>query len=369
MPLARCHWVLSAAVWLLFQFIAANAWGHATQLSASRVELSGPDVRVEIEANGADLAAALRMPLLGPDRSLDAAALARAAPRVGEYLLAHSVIEVSSGGRCQGRLVSLDGKGEHAIAVLDWRCPPGRGSLRYRVNLFHEIDAASRHMVVVRGAAARVALLSASVPTMELAQRDASALDFLRHYLVAGIEHILIGYDHLAFLLAVLVWARGIWPLVKVVSAFTVAHSITLGLAATEVVMLPSAWVELGIALSIVYVAAENFVVRDLRHRAWLTFTFGLVHGFGFAAVLRDYGLPRDGLLPALAAFNVGVEAGQLLVVGLVLTAAAPVMRGLKRVKWGERWAARAPFVLSAAVLALGIGWTVERAAAIVRGA
>lgn len=369
MPRLHHCWGLGAAVWLLLQLIAADAWGHATQLSASRVELSEPGARVEIEVNGADLAAALRMPLLAADGTVDAASLASAAPRVGEYLLAHSVIELSSGGRCRGRLVSVARKGEHAIAVLDWRCPPGRGSLRYRVGLFHEIDAASRHMVVVRGQAARVALLSVSAPTMDLAQRDASMFDFLRHYLIAGVEHILIGYDHLAFLLAVLVWARGVWPLVKVVSAFTIGHSITLGLAATDVVTLPSAWVELGIALSIVYVAAENFVVRDLRRRAWLTFAFGFVHGFGFAAVLRDYGLPRDGLLPALAAFNVGVEAGQLLVVVVVLAAGMGLMRGLRRVKWGEQFASRLPYALSALVLAFGAWWTVERAAALMRSA
>lgn len=358
---------VSACLWLWL--IAASAWGHATQLSASRVHLSGSDVRVEVEVNAGDLAAVLQIPLVGADGSVDAAVLARAAQRVGDYLLARSGIEWSSGVRCPAQLSSLQRRSDHVIAAVEWRCPPGRGTLHYRVTLFHEIDAASRHMVVVRGDATHVALLSVAVPKMALAQRNASALELMRHYLIAGIEHIVIGYDHLAFLLAVLVWARGLWPLVKVVSAFTVAHSITLGLAATDVLRVPSGWVELGIALSIVYVAAENFFVRDLRHRAVLTFFFGLVHGFGFAAVLREYGLPRDGLLPALAAFNVGVEVGQLLVVLVVLAATGVTMRGLRRVKWGERLASRAPFVLSTLVLLAGAWWSVERAAALIRSA
>jgi len=142
-------------------------------------------------------------------------------------------------------------------------------------------------------------------------------------------------------------------PLVKIVSAFTVAHSITLILAALEIVSLPTRWVEAGIALSIAYVALENFWIRGASHRWMLTFAFGFVHGFGFANVLRDLGLPSQGLVPSLLAFNVGVEIGQVVIVAILLP--------------GILWAAkhghqqRLVQVASAVILLFGVGWFVER--------
>ena len=107
--------------------------------------------------------------------------------------------------------------------------------------------------------------------------------------------------------------------MVKVVTAFTVAHSITLCLAALEIVRLPSQWIEAGIALSIVYVAVENFWLKRMDYRWMITFAFGLVHGFGFANVLRELGLPNaSGLVASLFAFNAGVEIGQVAIVALV---------------------------------------------------
>ena len=123
-------------------------------------------------------------------------------------------------------------------------------------------------------------------------------------FIEAGIEHIFLGYDHIAFLLAVILWGQRLWPLVKVVTAFTVAHSITLSLAALQIFAIPSAIVEPAIAASIVVVAAENFFSRNVDRRWPVTFAFGLVHGFGFASALQEIGLPPNALVPALAAFN-----------------------------------------------------------------
>jgi hypothetical protein len=107
-------------------------------------------------------------------------------------------------------------------------------------------------------------------------------------------------------------------PLIKVVTAFTVAHSLTLSLAVLDVVRLPSSIVEPLIAATIVYVAAENFFVHDISKRWRATFVLGLVHGFGFAGALREYGVPDRALIPALAAFNIGVEIGQVAIVSLI---------------------------------------------------
>ena len=210
-------------------------------------------------------------------------------------------------------------KAEHLLVRVEWACAPVTGQLVYEVTLFQEIDPAARHMLTAGGDVRRMALLSVNAPRVVLTDTRAQLREVLWHYFLAGVEHIAIGYDHIAFLLAVVLWGRRFWPLVGVVTAFTVAHSITLSLAVLDVVRLPSRLVETLVALSIAYVAAENFFVQDLRRRWRIAFLFGLIHGFGFASVLRDYGLPGDALMPALAAFNLGVEAGQIVIVVLAL--------------------------------------------------
>lgn len=168
-----------------------------------------------------------------------------------------------------------------------------------------------------------------------------------------GIKHICLGYDHLAFLLALVIIGGRLLQLVKIVTAFTVAHSVTLILAALQVITLPPRLVEAGIAFTIAYVAAENLIRPSLAHRWILTFAFGLVHGFGFANVLRELGLPSQGLVASLLAFNVGVELGQLALVALLF----PLSLWLARAPSG----ARVVRVVSALILACGLGWLIER--------
>ena len=138
----------------------------------------------------------------------------------------------------------------------------------------------------------------------------------VRKFLPAGVHHILIGPDHLLFLVGLLLLGGSIRQLAMIVTAFTVAHSITLSLAALNIVSPPARLIEPAIALSIVYVGADNLLVRDGRDvRAWIAFAFGFIHGFGFANVLREMDLPARALGWSLFSFNVGVEIGQLLVV------------------------------------------------------
>ncbi|MCI0546992.1 MAG: HupE/UreJ family protein [Candidatus Rokubacteria bacterium] len=170
-----------------------------------------------------------------------------------------------------------------------------------------------------------------------------------------GVEHILTGWDHLLFLLALLLPGGGWLPVLKIITAFTLAHSITLALAALNVVALPDRAIEAVIALSIALVAAENLSPRPAVTRRWIvSFAFGLVHGFGFSSVLREIGLPADALLRSLFGFNVGVELGQALVVAVVLPALALVRRTgwERRMIWGS----------SAAILVVGLALFAERA-------
>ncbi len=173
-------------------------------------------------------------------------------------------------------------------------------------------------------------------------------------FFVLGIEHILLGYDHLLFLFALLLAPARWQAVVKIVTAFTLAHSVTLALTALDVLRLPSVLVEAVIAASIAYVAAENLWARNpLSRRVWVTPLFGLVHGCGFASVLRDIGLPAGGLWPALIGFNVGVEAGQIAVILLVL----PLLHGIRRLPRATGVSA----MLSAGVCTVGVWLLLER--------
>jgi len=175
----------------------------------------------------------------------------------------------------------------------------------------------------------------------------------LRRFLKLGIEHIFLGYDHICFLLALVVVGR-FTDLIKIVTSFTVAHSITLILAALKIVTIPSRFTECGIALTIIYVAAENIFRKNITRRWMLTFFFGLVHGFGFANVLAELGLPPQATIRCLLSFNVGVELGQLTIV----LAAFPLLALLTR----SRHAVGFKMTLSAAVGLFGLGWFIERA-------
>jgi hypothetical protein len=148
----------------------------------------------------------------------------------------------------------------------------------------------------------------------------------MRTFIQSGVHHIMIGPDHILFLVGLLLLG-GTWTtLLGIVTAFTIGHSITLSLAALNVLTPPASIIEPAIALSIVFVGADNLVRGDGRDlRAWVALVFGLVHGFGFANVLREFGLPREALGWSLFSFNFGVEIGQLGVVLVVATALAMV--------------------------------------------
>jgi hydrogenase/urease accessory protein HupE len=171
-----------------------------------------------------------------------------------------------------------------------------------------------------------------------------------------GVEHIFLGFDHICFLIALIVVSK-FREIVKIVTSFTVAHSITLILATLDVVSLPSRLVEICIAATIVYVAVENLWVKETAHRWWLTFFFGLIHGFGFASVLRELGLPTTGLVRCLLAFNVGVEVGQLAIAAALF----PLTAGLARWKHGRI----AVVVISVTLALFGLAWLIDRALAL----
>ena len=175
----------------------------------------------------------------------------------------------------------------------------------------------------------------------------------LGQFLRLGVAHIFLGYDHLCFLLALVVASR-FRELVKIVTSFTVAHSLTLILAALDIVRLPVRLVETGIAATIVYVAVQNLRGAPTERRWLLTFSFGLIHGFGFANVLGEMNLPTTGLVRCLLSFNVGVELGQLA----FIAAAFPLVAWLRQGQH-ER---RTVVAISVLLAVFGAAWFTDRA-------
>jgi hydrogenase/urease accessory protein HupE len=211
-------------------------------------------------------------------------------------------------------------------------------------------------------------LLKPTQPALVVAERT-SAWDVAGTYFALGVEHILTGVDHLLFVLGLMLIVKSGARLLKTVTAFTVAHSITLALATLGIVHVPQAPVEAVIALSIVFVANET-AQRQRRdtgdatspgftaRRPWLVaFVFGLLHGFGFAGALAEVGLPQVDIPLALLTFNVGVEAGQLSFIAAVLV----VMAIARRIGWrGPHWLAPLP---SYAIGTLAMFWVIRRVA------
>lgn len=244
------------------------------------------------------------------------------------------------------------------------------GEITLRYDLLFNIDASHRGIATVyEGGLLHSLLFSPEQRQMTLAQQSASLLSHMKNFIVEGIWHIWIGLDHILFLVALLLpivlgsketrtqnlnYPGMLREIFKVVTAFTVAHSITLILAALNIVSLPSRFVESLIALSVA-ISGLNIIVPLFRGRHWqIAFGFGLIHGFGFAGVLSDLSLPTTQYISGLLSFNIGVELGQLLIV-LVLVPTLILLSGAKSMRLATRTCA------GLSITVFGTLWMVER--------
>ncbi|HMH18065.1 MAG TPA: HupE/UreJ family protein [Burkholderiales bacterium] len=294
---------------------------------------------------------------------------------IAAYALARLKLR-SGGADCPTRatefLVDDHSDGAYSVMRFAASCPGEVTTLEVSYNLFADLDPQHKGLLrLEHGAGTRTAIFSPERATQTFELAKISTLTQFFDYGREGVWHIWIGFDHILFLLslllpAVLVLQGGrwraverfppaFWDVFKIVTSFTVAHSITLSLAALGVISLPSRLVESAIATSVV-LAALNNVFPLVHGRRWMVaFAFGLIHGFGFASVLRDLGLPQGALLIALVGFNFGVEVGQLAIVSAFL----PIAYGL-RTSWFYR---RLVFIGgSLAIVAVAGIWLVERA-------
>jgi hypothetical protein len=238
-----------------------------------------------------------------------------------------------------------------ARSGCSWR-PVAVDDLVVRGTVFQGVGFSHEHRATARlGGVERVLLFDGRVDEQAVV---VSLLSQVGSYLLHGIHHIMLGYDHLVFLFGLLLLGGTFRTLLKIVTSFTVAHSITLLLGAFGVVNLPTRFVESSIALTIAYIAVENFFLKSPDRRWILTFFLGLVHGFGFATALAESGLPTKGFVLTLLSFNLGVEVGQVAVVALVW----PALLWMQR----QRWHTLSTRLASGAVFAFGLTLFVMRA-------
>jgi hypothetical protein len=294
---------------------------------------------------------------------------------IAAYALARLVVR-SGDAACPTRVFEhlVDDHSDGAYAVLRFvaTCPNPVEMLDVEYGLLFEVDPQHRGLLrLAHAGTTRTAIFSPERGRQTFAMAEPSRWQQFLAFGREGVWHIWIGFDHVLFLLSLLLpavlarkddrweavdaFAPAFWDVFKIVTAFTVAHSITLSLATLGVIVLPSRWVESAIALSVL-LAALNNLFPVVRGRRWLmAFVFGLIHGFGFASVLADLGLPQGALLLALVAFNLGVETGQLAVVSAFL----PVAFALRQTAFYRR----AVLVGGSALIVLMAGvWLVERA-------
>ncbi|HEY6816711.1 MAG TPA: HupE/UreJ family protein [Croceibacterium sp.] len=349
--LLRCCAILAALL------LAAPAAAHPVPFSYVELDVHDGAVDGRIRMHLVDLA-----PVLGitdPQALLDPAVREANRSRIERYLAARIAFERGGIRRAEWEAMAVVDANE-AIELTFTIPGEPEGALTLDTDLFPADPNHQTFVTIYEDGEYRqqFAFAAATEPQTFYRGTTAGALAVMGTFIPSGVHHIMIGPDHILFLVGLLLLGGSWRRLVTIVTAFTVGHSITLSLAALDILNPPAWLIEPAIALSIVVVGADNLLQRKEKGRdlrAWVAGAFGLIHGFGFANVLREFGLPQEALGWSLFSFNVGVELGQLAIVLVVASALALVRR---------RWPKTDKWVVlggSTAVIAAGGYWFVER--------
>lgn len=347
------------AAGLLAVFPPGPAEAHKTTLSTAEVVVAGREVAYRLITPPHGLAAALGIATDNvapvPRQAFEARGAALAA------YLAQRLRVWSDDAPCPPAPPDVDYSRlpDNLVLDLTFVCPDEVEWLVIAYGLFLDIDPHHRSVGVIHTpAGSEEFLFDAAFNELEIeVARPMPPEPFMERFhrvLLIGVEHIALGYDHILFLVALIMVSTRLWRLVAVVTAFTAAHSVSLALAWFGVIDLPARLVESLIALSIAYVAVENLFGRGSGHRWMIAFGFGLVHGLGFYGALKDLELAGGDAVTTLFAFNLGVEAGQLVIVAALYGVLVWAAR--------QSWHRRAIQGGSAAIAALAAFWFVERA-------
>jgi hypothetical protein len=335
---------------LLTLLAAASAHAHLGAISYSTVVVNDRYVDYKLQF------AAHLIPSVDAQEKLTRRRLLDLEPRILGWLA--ETVSVSSAGReCEPKIVDTAGPdaNDDLTVILSFECPVPVESLRIAFHAFDRRVAEFQNIVSLQIEGESLGyVFTAQNPVLVVGARRSEA-DGFKDFFKLGVEHIWTGYDHLLFLLALLLPGGPLSRLAAIVTAFTVAHSLTLALAVLDVLRLPPAPVEIAIALTIIYAASLTLRSTPADHRWRLTFFLGLIHGFGFAGVLQTAGLQKTSVAIPLLAFNAGVEAGQLVVVAAVVPALALLSRA--------RHASLLRRAVAWSIVAAGVFWVAERTA------
>lgn len=349
-------WAVAVCVVLLAG--VRPVWSHPAPFSFVDVRLEGDTLRVSVVVHTWDVG--YELDIEPPDRVLEPGVIAPHTARFVELIRERLVVEVDG--------VPVDVETWEEAEVLPERqsvrfagsggLPGSAGVVSVRAHLFpYDTNHQTFINVYEEGELNAQAILDDTETVYEYFVGSAQGrLAVVARFVPSGIHHILIGPDHLLFLVGLLLLGGTLRQLALVVTGFTLAHSVTLSLAVLGLVSPPARVVEAVIALSIVYVGVDNLMSRGGKDvRVWIAIVFGFIHGFGFANVLREMGLPREALGWSLFSFNAGVELGQLAVVVVVASILTAVRARSHAV------AERVVLVGSVVVIAAGAFWFVER--------
>lgn len=362
------------AVALLFAVLAAPAAAHRSSDAFITLNANAQSIQGSWEIALRDLEAAVTIDT-NHDHAVTWGEL-RAARSILERVLPPYLAVETDTGACRLEITDLQADqrvdGPYVWLALEGRCPPAYTRLTVRYGFLFTIDPTHRGILALTdGSSTRSAVLAPASDSLTVA---AGAVDWLEQFLSfvrEGAHHIGLGYDHILFLISlllpcVLVRSAGQWSgvtrptpalreVLLVVTAFTIAHSVTLTLSVLDVLRLPTRLTESAIAMTVLLAALNNLRPVVLRGRVAVAFGFGLVHGFGFASALGEVGLPVQVRAMGLAGFNIGVELGQLIIV----CSTVPVLYSLRNTLFYRRAVLGGGSVAVASVAAV---WFVQRA-------
>lgn len=366
--------------WLFALVVMADpAWAHKPSDSYLHIELGPKDISGRWDIAVRDLEYAIGIDA-NNDGEITWGELKSTQPTIEAYAL--SRLKVARGdSNCalssQDFLLDRHSDGAYAVLMFAARCPSSAQALTIDYQLLFDVDPQHKGLAsVTQGTQTSTLIFEATKARQTLDFDSASPWSEFGRFLYQGAWHIWLGFDHVLFLLALLLpsvlrrehntWQAAddrrsvIIDVLKIVTAFTIAHSITLSLAAFSIVNAPTRIVESAIAASVILAALNNIFPLFTRHRTKIAFAFGLLHGFGFASVLADLGLTESTLLRSLLGFNLGVELGQILIVAILL----PIAYRLRATRFYQRGML---WIGSLVIAVLAAVWLVQRAFNITR--
>jgi hydrogenase/urease accessory protein HupE len=361
--LHRTGLALAAFAVLLILGAARPAAAHEVGLSRGEYAASGASVTAQLTFARRDVLTLVAGLDADHDGALTEAEIARDHDGLNGALVGRIKIK-GDGVACPGELTEARLAEDDGVTLrATYRCPAPVSAVDVEVGLLEDLPFGHRHLAHFAGPSGpsdavlfqrNRSFSFTSTPAEAGAEPPKASYRGKLSFFPMGVEHILTGYDHLVFLLGLVIVGGRLRSLLMVVTAFTLAHSITLAVAALGVWAPSPRIIEPAIALSIAYVGVENFFVKNAEKRWRITFPFGLIHGFGFAGALQAVEMPKADVPYALVLFNVGVEAGQLAVLALVLPL---IYLARKRAAFRDQGVK----VISAAIAVAGVVWFVSR--------